>query len=416
MAARPGRLPRAAQDAPQRAVRASSRSTPDRVDAALDGVRDRTATGARRRSRWGSGSRSPRRSGRSPARTPRDRPTPSGGSRRSCGSRRPRSTSRSRCSARGPTAIHALHSVMVPLDLADRLSVSVAPTGGEDSLHVTGFDPGRSRTTSCCARSPPPARPRDRPGAAPSRPRRSSARLDKRIPVAAGLAGGSSDAAAAADAALEAWGVTLDDEARAPAVRRGSARTSRSSSPAGPALVEGRGEQVTPLRLAPGRRPGATTGPGLLLVTPAVGDLDARRVPRPGTTARGSRGGAARLASDAPRRGAAHRACRVGDLLDPGVACSPRPTTSRPPPPSSSPASCRSSGRCSACSAGPSACPAPARSHWALYPSHVEAAAAAETLRAAARDRGSCQARAARRRSSPPPGSSRRHADTKREP
>ena len=37
---------------------------------------------------------------------------------------------------------HDLHSVMVPLDLADRLSVAVLPPGGEDSLHVTGHDPG----------------------------------------------------------------------------------------------------------------------------------------------------------------------------------------------------------------------------------------------------------------------------------
>ena len=37
---------------------------------------------------------------------------------------------------------HDLHSVMVPLDLADRLSLAVLPPGGEDTLHVVGHDPG----------------------------------------------------------------------------------------------------------------------------------------------------------------------------------------------------------------------------------------------------------------------------------
>ena len=55
-----------------------------------------------------------------------------------------------------PDGFHALHSVMVPIDLADRLSVSVAPTGGEDSLHVTGFRPGAARG------QPRPARDRRR--------------------------------------------------------------------------------------------------------------------------------------------------------------------------------------------------------------------------------------------------------------
>ena len=41
-----------------------------------------------------------------------------------------------------PDGFHDLHSVMVPLDLADRLSVSVLPPGTADSLHVDGFDPG----------------------------------------------------------------------------------------------------------------------------------------------------------------------------------------------------------------------------------------------------------------------------------
>src|SRR4051812_6919043 len=37
---------------------------------------------------------------------------------------------------------HDLHSVMVPLDLADRLSLAVLAPGSADSLHVNGFDPG----------------------------------------------------------------------------------------------------------------------------------------------------------------------------------------------------------------------------------------------------------------------------------
>ena len=43
-----------------------------------------------------------------------------------------------------PDGFHDLHSVMVPIDLADRLSVAVAPPGGGDTLHVTGYDPGPS--------------------------------------------------------------------------------------------------------------------------------------------------------------------------------------------------------------------------------------------------------------------------------
>ena len=90
---------------------------------------------------------------------------------RSCGWRRRSSTSRWRCSASARTGIHELHSVMVPLDLADRLSVSVLPPGGEDSLHVDGFDPGPSRTTSSCGPSPPRAATPDPSGDSRSRPR-----------------------------------------------------------------------------------------------------------------------------------------------------------------------------------------------------------------------------------------------------
>jgi len=92
-----------------------------------------------------------------------------------------------------------------------------------------------------------------------------AARLQKRIPVAAGLGGGSSDGAAALDGALEAWGMT---EELGPAARLAVAASVGSDVPfflaGGWALVEGRGERVTPL---PGARGPA---PWVLLVTPAV--------------------------------------------------------------------------------------------------------------------------------------------------
>ena len=136
---------------------------------------------------------------------------------------------------------HSLHSVMVPLALADRLSLAILPAG-DDTLHVTGFDPGPAdrnlalraialaRSTLASARIPTPPL---------------AVRLDKRIPVAAGLAGGSSDAVAALDGALEAWSAELDAEQRfAIAARLGSDVPFFLSG--GPALVEGRGERVTP--------------------------------------------------------------------------------------------------------------------------------------------------------------------------
>jgi 4-diphosphocytidyl-2-C-methyl-D-erythritol kinase len=96
------------------------------------------------------------------------------------------------------------------------------------------------------------------PGTAPCL----AVRLDKRIPVAAGLAGGSSDAAATLDGALEAWSAELDDEARL-RVAAGLGSDVPFFLVGGPALVEGRGERVAPLG-------GLHGAPGVLLVTPAV--------------------------------------------------------------------------------------------------------------------------------------------------
>ena len=167
---------------------------------------------------------------------------------------------------RRPDGFHDLHSVMVPLLLADRLSVARAATS-TDTLRVDGLDAGPAADNLVLRAI---ALTRAAVGrAADAFPL--AARLEKRIPVAAGLAGGSSDAAAAMDAALEAWG--LLEPAGAPraeiaALRVAVAARAGSDVPfflaGGPALVEGRGERVTPL--APIRGP----APGVVLVTPAV--------------------------------------------------------------------------------------------------------------------------------------------------
>jgi 4-diphosphocytidyl-2-C-methyl-D-erythritol kinase len=157
---------------------------------------------------------------------------------------------------------HDLHSVFVPLGLADRLSLSPA-AADRDTLHVTGYDAGRPEE-NLVIRAIAAMRTAVRgnwaggPGPAPAL----AARLEKRIPVAAGLAGGSSDAAAAMDGSLEAWGAELQPETLLK-----TAAALGSDVPffllGGPALVEGRGELVAPLH-------GLHSTPGVLLVTPAI--------------------------------------------------------------------------------------------------------------------------------------------------
>ena len=109
-------------------------------------------------------------------------------------------------------------------------------------------------------RAPRASRPRARPSAGlagrPGPAPALAARLEKRIPVAAGLGGGSSDAAAAIDGALEAWGAELDRPTRRLRVAAGLGSDVPFFLAGAPALVEGRGERVTPLdglRGAPGR-------------------------------------------------------------------------------------------------------------------------------------------------------------------
>jgi 4-diphosphocytidyl-2-C-methyl-D-erythritol kinase len=278
-----------------------------------------------------------------------------------------------------PDGYHDLHSVMVPLDLSDRLSVSVAPPGGIDTLHVEGFDPGPA-ADNLVLRAIAAARRAARPAwGLPEAPPPLAARLVKRIPVAAGLAGGSSDAAAAADAALEAWGVDLGD-----GTRHALLAELGSDVPfflmAGPALVEGRGERLTPLAwLRDGDE--RNDRPGLLLVTPAVGistpesfrawDAGARPI-----------GGAARLASTHLAEELRGGRLRVADLLARASVLAsandlaPAAAVVHPELVPFKRALLRLLGRPVGLSgSGPT--------HWALYPSHADAAEAADQLRTA---------------------------------
>ena len=164
--------------------------------------------------------------------------------------------------ARRDDGYHSLHSVVAPLGLADRLSLAFT-AGDQDSLHASGFDSGpvadnlvlrALAATRTAVGGGWPGGPGPTPALA--------ARLEKRIPVAAGLGGGSSDAAAALDGGLEAWVAELDADTRLRlAARLGSDVPFFLAG--GPALVEGRGEQVAPLS-------GLHGTPGVLLVTPAI--------------------------------------------------------------------------------------------------------------------------------------------------
>jgi 4-diphosphocytidyl-2-C-methyl-D-erythritol kinase len=210
-----------------------------------------------------------------------------------------------------PDGFHDLHSVMVPLRLADRLSLARA-AGPEDTLHVVGLDgrPADPAGYDSVLRGIAAAR-RVVGRGADAFPL--AARLEKRIPTAAGLAGGSSDAAAAIDGALEAWGaadIGPEDRARA-------AAATGSDVPfflaAGPALVEGRGERVTP------RSPLKGEPPGILLVTPAAAShtRDAFAAHDAEPAAAPANRGATRLTSEhlAAELGPGHPPMPAGDLV-----------------------------------------------------------------------------------------------------
>ncbi len=149
---------------------------------------------------------------------------------------------------------HLLRSVFLRLALHDVLEVEVDAAAVRDSLSIDGdLAPSDDNLVLRAAAGL-------RESIDPSLPALHF-RLVKRIPVAAGLGGGSSDAAAALDLALRAWGVRLHPAERLDAALRLGADVPFFAAGHGASLVEGIGERLLPL---PAPEPPA----GLVLITP----------------------------------------------------------------------------------------------------------------------------------------------------
>ena len=137
-----------------------------------------------------------------------------------------------------PDGKHEVATVYQCIDLADAVAVEEAPAGAPPGVEVTGFgeDTLVTRALEAVAAAA---------GAAPAW----RARIEKRIPVAAGLGGGSSDAAAALLLADE----LLGGGAVAPAELHRIAASLGADVPfflaAGPCLGTGDGSELAPLEL-----------------------------------------------------------------------------------------------------------------------------------------------------------------------
>jgi 4-diphosphocytidyl-2-C-methyl-D-erythritol kinase len=137
-----------------------------------------------------------------------------------------------------PDGLHPICSIFASLDLADDLHARPSDTA-EDTVECAGVEGPNLAAAALAAfrsevRSLPPL----------------EVRIEKRIPVAAGLGGGSADAAATLRAANRLTGEPLDAGAlRAIAATLGSDVPSQVEP--GHALVAGTGEIVEPIGLPP---------------------------------------------------------------------------------------------------------------------------------------------------------------------
>ena len=145
--------------------------------------------------------------------------------------------------------LHPLCSLFASLELADELTFEEADRDQLECAGVEGENLARGALEAIREAAPgrvPPLR----------------IRIDKRIPVAAGLGGGSADAAAVLRAANEIGGRPLDaHQLRALGARLGSDVPSQVEP--GHALVGGVGEEVSPVGLADAAVALVPTAPGL---------------------------------------------------------------------------------------------------------------------------------------------------------
>ncbi len=150
---------------------------------------------------------------------------------------------------------HELRSIFLRVGLTDRLTMAPG-TGPADRLTVTGL-PGIPTEGNLVLEALDALRRHLGVDLPPL-----DVTLEKRIPAAAGLGGGSSDAASALSLAQAAWQITLDpDDVLSVAADIGSDVPFFAADTAA-ALVEGRGEWITPLL--------RVESVGLLLVTPPI--------------------------------------------------------------------------------------------------------------------------------------------------
>ena len=157
---------------------------------------------------------------------------------------------------RGRDGYHPLTSAFLRIGLADDLTVAFGDNEGGDVLTVSGL-PGCEVDGNLVLRAFAAVRNvmgQDLPQLV--------AHLNKRIPIAAGLGGGSADAATAVDCALQMWGVGLAPDVLDRVALELGADVPFFANNLDAAVVSGRGEKLEPLTIE--------GHPGLLLVTPRI--------------------------------------------------------------------------------------------------------------------------------------------------
>ncbi|HEY5520321.1 MAG TPA: 4-(cytidine 5'-diphospho)-2-C-methyl-D-erythritol kinase [Candidatus Limnocylindrales bacterium] len=162
-----------------------------------------------------------------------------------------------RVGARGRDGYHELESTFLRIGLADELTVAFGNGLGADVLTVSGL-PGADVSENIILRAFDATRQTLGQELPPL-----VAHLDKRIPVAGGLGGGSADAACAVDCALQMWGAALSPALLADVAVELGADVPFFTANAAAALVRGRGEQIEVL-------PEPRNDIGLLIVTPPI--------------------------------------------------------------------------------------------------------------------------------------------------